>query len=144
MQSLIIPWLPRVDGNFLTQNPQQLVAEGKIANVPFINGMLTLPIFRRKLKIVQVTVTMREHYFLFQLRISRMWIVNYHATCWHAIYSTSAELQTWIQTVWFPQAPSAAIEQILDLYTDDVALGSPFDTGAANNLTAQYKRIAVR
>lgn len=72
MQSLIIPWLPRVDGNFLTQNPQQLVAEGKIANVPFINGMLTLPIFRRKLKIVQVTVTMREHYFLFQLRISRM------------------------------------------------------------------------
>ncbi|KAF7974295.1 hypothetical protein HWV62_12440 [Athelia sp. TMB] len=89
-QSLIFPWVPRVDGNFLTQNPQQLVAEGKIANVPFIN-----------------------------------------------------ELQTWIQDIWFPKAPSAAVEKILDLYTDDVTLGSPFNTGTANNLTAQYKRIAA-
>lgn len=71
-QSLIFPWLPRVDGNFLTKNPQQLVAEGKIANVPLINGMLAFSFVRRKLKIIQVTVMMRAHYSLFQLRISRM------------------------------------------------------------------------
>jgi len=37
-QGLAIPWLPRVDGTFLTASPQQLVLEGRIADVPFVNG----------------------------------------------------------------------------------------------------------
>ncbi|KIY52459.1 alpha/beta-hydrolase [Fistulina hepatica ATCC 64428] len=37
-QSLDLAWLPRVDGVFLTDLPQQLVADGVIADIPFING----------------------------------------------------------------------------------------------------------
>lgn len=37
-QSLVLAWLPRADGVFLTDNPQALVAQGKVANVPMING----------------------------------------------------------------------------------------------------------
>ncbi|PFH47076.1 hypothetical protein AMATHDRAFT_153008 [Amanita thiersii Skay4041] len=31
-------WFPRADGVFLTDNPQRLVLQGKVANVPFISG----------------------------------------------------------------------------------------------------------
>ncbi|KAF8194385.1 alpha beta-hydrolase [Mycena galopus ATCC 62051] len=37
-QSLILAWLPRVDGIFLSDDPQRLVQEGKVANVPFVTG----------------------------------------------------------------------------------------------------------
>ncbi|KAJ7157871.1 Alpha/Beta hydrolase protein [Mycena crocata] len=37
-QSLVLAWLPREDGVFLTDNPQRLVEQGKIANIPIISG----------------------------------------------------------------------------------------------------------
>ncbi|KAF7327211.1 Carboxylic ester hydrolase [Mycena kentingensis (nom. inval.)] len=37
-QSLVLAWLPREDGVFLTDNPQRLVQQGKVANVPFVTG----------------------------------------------------------------------------------------------------------
>ncbi|PPQ85181.1 hypothetical protein CVT25_004188 [Psilocybe cyanescens] len=37
-QSLNLAWLPRTDGVFLTDNPQALVQQGKVANIPFITG----------------------------------------------------------------------------------------------------------
>ncbi|KAJ7258777.1 carotenoid ester lipase precursor [Mycena haematopus] len=37
-QSLVLAWLPREDGVFLTDAPQALVQQGKVANVPFITG----------------------------------------------------------------------------------------------------------
>ncbi|KAG1810854.1 carotenoid ester lipase precursor [Suillus subaureus] len=37
-QSLVLAWMPRADGIFLTDNFQRLVQQGKIANVPFITG----------------------------------------------------------------------------------------------------------
>ncbi|KAF7357370.1 Carboxylic ester hydrolase [Mycena sanguinolenta] len=37
-QSLVLAWLPREDGTFLTDAPQALVQQGKVANVPFITG----------------------------------------------------------------------------------------------------------
>ncbi|KAJ8454068.1 hypothetical protein ONZ45_g19450 [Pleurotus djamor] len=36
--SLVLAWLPRVDGTFITENPQVLVQQGKVANVPFVTG----------------------------------------------------------------------------------------------------------
>ncbi|KAI8974599.1 carotenoid ester lipase [Trametes punicea] len=36
--SLNTPWMPHADGLFLTDNPQRLVMEGKIADVPFVIG----------------------------------------------------------------------------------------------------------
>ncbi|KAG6910657.1 hypothetical protein DXG01_008701 [Tephrocybe rancida] len=37
-QSLSLAWLPREDGVFLTDNPQKLVQQGKVAKIPFITG----------------------------------------------------------------------------------------------------------
>lgn len=37
-QSLILAYLPRADGVFLTDSPQKLVQQGKVANVPFVSG----------------------------------------------------------------------------------------------------------
>ncbi|KAF8158420.1 carotenoid ester lipase precursor [Crassisporium funariophilum] len=37
-QSLNLAWLPRTDGVFLSDNPQNLVQQGKIANIPYITG----------------------------------------------------------------------------------------------------------
>ncbi|KAJ6537898.1 carotenoid ester lipase [Mycena capillaripes] len=37
-QSLVLAWMPRADGLFLTDNPQRLIQQSKVANVPFITG----------------------------------------------------------------------------------------------------------
>ncbi|KXN88427.1 Lipase 4 [Leucoagaricus sp. SymC.cos] len=37
-QSLRLAWAPRADGKFLTDNPQRLVQNGKIAKIPYITG----------------------------------------------------------------------------------------------------------
>ncbi|KAH9889042.1 carotenoid ester lipase [Cubamyces lactineus] len=36
--ALNTPWMPHADGLFLTDNPQRLAQEGKIANIPFVIG----------------------------------------------------------------------------------------------------------
>jgi len=35
-----LTWLPRADGIFLTDNPQRLVQDGKVANISYITGEL--------------------------------------------------------------------------------------------------------
>ncbi|KAJ8521688.1 hypothetical protein ONZ45_g1643 [Pleurotus djamor] len=37
-RSLLLTWLPRADGVFLSDAPQRLVQQGKVANVPFVTG----------------------------------------------------------------------------------------------------------
>jgi acetylcholinesterase len=37
-QSLNLAWSPRVDGTFLKSPPQQLVLQGRVANIPFVIG----------------------------------------------------------------------------------------------------------
>ncbi|PBK67236.1 alpha/beta-hydrolase [Armillaria solidipes] len=37
-QSLVLAWLPRADGVLFSDNPQRLVEQGKIANVPIVSG----------------------------------------------------------------------------------------------------------
>jgi len=37
-QSLKFAYVPRVDGVFLTDTPQNLVLEGRVANIPFVTG----------------------------------------------------------------------------------------------------------
>ncbi|KAG7088897.1 hypothetical protein E1B28_012842 [Marasmius oreades] len=37
-QSLNLAWLPRADGVFLSDNPQRLVQEGKVAQIPIVSG----------------------------------------------------------------------------------------------------------
>jgi len=37
-QSLALAWLPRADGTFLSNDPQTLVQQGSVANIPFVTG----------------------------------------------------------------------------------------------------------
>ncbi|KIJ04426.1 hypothetical protein PAXINDRAFT_22286 [Paxillus involutus ATCC 200175] len=37
-QSLVLTWQPRVDGVFLTDDPQKLVQQGSVADVPFVTS----------------------------------------------------------------------------------------------------------
>ncbi|KAH6918005.1 carotenoid ester lipase [Coprinopsis sp. MPI-PUGE-AT-0042] len=37
-QALRLAWLPRVDGNLITDHPFQLVREGKVADIPYVSG----------------------------------------------------------------------------------------------------------
>ncbi|KAG0696098.1 Alpha/Beta hydrolase protein [Suillus ampliporus] len=110
-QSLVIAWLPRVDGVFLTADPQSLVLQGSVADIPFITGDCD------------------DEGTLFSLSSLNV--------------TTDSQFQEYIQTYWFPNAPSAVIQQLLEYYPDDVTQGSPFDTGVLNALSPQFKRIAA-
>ncbi|KZP26795.1 alpha beta-hydrolase [Athelia psychrophila] len=109
--SIIFTWPPRVDGNFITDNPQVLIAAGKVAAVPMISGDCD------------------DEGTLFSLTTLNI--------------TTTAQFGQWLQTTWFPQAPASAVNRILEMYPEDPTLGSPFNTGTNNSLTAQYKRIAA-
>ncbi|TFK27679.1 carotenoid ester lipase precursor [Coprinopsis marcescibilis] len=47
------------------------------------------------------------------------------------------------QTVFLPGVTDAEVARIIQEYPQDVAKGSPFDTGTKNAITPQYKRIAA-
>ena len=49
----------------------------------------------------------------------------------------------YISKNWFPGSTPADLEKLLELYPSDAAAGSPFDTGSANALTPQFKRISA-
>ena len=37
-QSLVLAWIPRVDGVILADDSQKLIQEGKVACIPFVTG----------------------------------------------------------------------------------------------------------
>jgi len=57
--------------------------------------------------------------------------------------TTDAETHNYLKEFFFPTAPSSDVDQLLKEYPANITLGSPFDTGTANALTPQYKRIAA-
>jgi carboxylesterase type B len=57
--------------------------------------------------------------------------------------STTSQLRSYIQQVFFPNASSAALDALLTAYPDDVTQGSPFGTGILNNFYPQFKRLAA-
>jgi len=48
LQGLVLAWLPRVDGVFLTEPPQYSVLRGHVSNVPLITGESLCPHFLTK------------------------------------------------------------------------------------------------
>lgn len=58
-------------------------------------------------------------------------------------HRTDDEFADFLRQVWFPGASRADVEPILEAYSSDPAAGSPFDTGNANAISSQYKRIAA-
>ncbi|KAJ7717779.1 Alpha/Beta hydrolase protein [Mycena metata] len=57
--------------------------------------------------------------------------------------TTDEEFVGYVHSNYLPQSSPAQIAQIATLYPDDPTQGSPFDTGLANQLTPQFKRLAA-
>ncbi|KAF8134091.1 sterol esterase [Mycena galopus ATCC 62051] len=57
--------------------------------------------------------------------------------------TTDSEFADYVKSVYLPDATSAQVAQIAALYPQDPALGSPFGTESANQLTPEFKRIAA-
>ncbi|TDL14970.1 sterol esterase [Rickenella mellea] len=57
--------------------------------------------------------------------------------------TTSDELLDYIHSNYLPNATNADIAAIAQAYPDDVTQGSPFDTGTANAITPEFKRLSA-
>ncbi|KAJ7719224.1 sterol esterase [Mycena maculata] len=57
--------------------------------------------------------------------------------------TTDAEFVDYVHSNYFPSASAEQIAQIASLYPDNPSQGSPFDTGTADQLTPEYKRLAA-
>ncbi|EIW81564.1 carotenoid ester lipase precursor [Coniophora puteana RWD-64-598 SS2] len=110
-QSLVLAWLPRVDGVFLKDDPQNLVTQGSVANVPFISGDCD------------------DEGTLFSFSTLNV--------------TSDDQWSDYLQTIYLPKAPGADISQLATLYPSDLSDGSPFNTGIANALTPEFKRLAA-
>ncbi|KAI1790735.1 carotenoid ester lipase precursor [Ganoderma leucocontextum] len=112
-QSLRLAWLPRVDGRFLTDTPQNLVLNGSIAPVPHVSG------------------NVNDEGTVFS-------IVN-SLTIWTDAAFRSYMLSNYIDGA----AESDVDDLVDTMYPDDPTQGSPFDTGTNYSLFPQYKRLAA-
>jgi hypothetical protein len=56
---------------------------------------------------------------------------------------TNAQLRTYLNNNYLIKATLAEVDKLLTLYPDNVAAGSPFDTGLLNVITPQFKRLAA-
>ncbi|KZP03691.1 carotenoid ester lipase precursor [Athelia psychrophila] len=110
-QAFQSPWLPRVDGIFLKDTPQNLVLQGSVARIPFISGDCD------------------DEGTLFSLYQSNL--------------TTDADFEGYIHKYYFPNATTAEVGKILELYPSDPSSGSPFGTGLNNSIYPQYKRLAA-
>jgi len=57
--------------------------------------------------------------------------------------TTSDELNDYLSTYFFVNASHNDIDDLLSVYPEDPAQGSPFNTGALNAVTPQLKKIAA-
>ncbi|EIN04660.1 alpha/beta-hydrolase [Punctularia strigosozonata HHB-11173 SS5] len=110
-QGLNITWEPRVDGVFLPESGQNLVAKGIIADIPIVNGDCD------------------DEGTIFSVTLANI--------------TTDEQVSDFISRNFFPGASSSQMANLLALYPQDPAAGSPFDTGEQNALTPQYKRLAA-
>ncbi|KAL1942493.1 hypothetical protein VTO73DRAFT_6095 [Trametes versicolor] len=57
--------------------------------------------------------------------------------------TTEAEFRDFVAQHFFPTTPTDVLAPLFDLYTNDPAEGSPFETGDANELAPEFKRMAA-
>lgn len=56
---------------------------------------------------------------------------------------TEEAFKSYFQSTWWPHATSAEIDRVAELYPQDPAAGSPFNTSDLWNVTPNFKRIAA-
>ncbi|KZP15031.1 alpha/beta-hydrolase [Athelia psychrophila] len=129
-QALNSAWLPRVDGKFLKDDPQQLVMKGRQ---------------RRKYSFRFWFVMLRPH-------LQDHSLITFPGNCDdegtlftfnQQNITTDTEFNEFVHTALFPNATNAEIDVIAKLYPSDPSQGSPFGTGDSNTLWTQYKRLAA-
>jgi acetylcholinesterase len=59
------------------------------------------------------------------------------------IQSTNDETKAYLSSNYLPNATNDEVDKLLTVYPADVSAGSPFDTGANNTLTPEFKRLAA-
>lgn len=57
--------------------------------------------------------------------------------------TTTADLVTYLSTIFFHDATIGQLESLVATYPDDPSAGSPFNTGILNSVYPQYKRLAA-
>ncbi|KAH6899249.1 carotenoid ester lipase [Coprinopsis sp. MPI-PUGE-AT-0042] len=57
--------------------------------------------------------------------------------------TTDAQFREYVNWNYYPTATKAQIDEIARVYPDDITQGSPFDTGTANAITPQFKRLSA-
>ncbi|KAG6848012.1 hypothetical protein H0H93_004198 [Arthromyces matolae] len=112
-QSLNLAWRPRVDGVFLTENPQYSILRGRVSRVPVIIGNCD------------------DEATIFSIPTLNITLV------------TTADLRSYILDNFLQGIPDDQADLLLKYYPDDQRAGSPFDTGLKNALSAQFKRTAA-
>ena len=147
----MLAWIPRADGVFLTDSPQNLVVQGSVANIPFVTGTCILllhilvmihdhdPKEMSRTKGLAFRSPMRTSRTLYPCKSKMSAMVNRESV----VYRTEDEIHEYLSTIYLSFANSSAIDELLGLYPQDPAQGSPFGTGDAYNLTAPYKRLAA-
>ncbi|KAM5535616.1 hypothetical protein V8D89_010783 [Ganoderma adspersum] len=112
-ESLRLSWLPRVDGRFLTDTPQNLVLQGSIAPIPHVSG------------------NVNDEGTVFSL-VNSLTVLD-DATFRAYMLSNYMDGAT----------ESDVGDLFDTLYPDDPTQGSPFDTGILFAIPTQYKRLAA-
>lgn len=107
----LVPWYPRPDGQYLVDDPAKLVADGKVADIPYVIG------------------NMVDEGTLFSL------ITQLNVT-------SNEDIVDFFDDVYFTETPRELIEEMVSLYSDSQADGSPYDTGFLNVIGPKYKKIA--
>lgn len=57
--------------------------------------------------------------------------------------TTDAQFKQYFKEIFFKNATQEQVDTLCDMYSEDPREGSPFDTGLANAVTPQYKRLAA-
>ncbi|KAJ6468980.1 carotenoid ester lipase precursor [Mycena vitilis] len=126
--SLQLIWRPRVDQDVVVQAPLISVSEGSYAKVPF----LTVDSDDEGTRVPKHLHYTQNLYFicsLFSLSTTNI--------------TTNDEFLDYLQSNYLPGSTGAQIAELGMLYPDDPVQGSPFDTGLANQLTPEFKRLAA-
>ncbi len=135
---------------FLTDNPQRLVLDGKIADVPIVAGTL-----RQRMSDLRVDIYTRcrqcgrrrnplrswKNWFNQVGNFLRPLFCHYSNCCTR----NNADFESWINSTWLPDATDSDRESVFVSYTEDATEGSPFATGSLNQYknNTQYKRVAA-
>lgn len=59
------------------------------------------------------------------------------------LLSTDQEVSDYMKSTYFPKIAKGDLQHLLSIYTSNASAGSPFDTGDANAITPQFKRLAA-